>query len=90
MPNSLTFLLICLIIRRKEGENMRNFDYSDLASRSWDSEIIGLVTQIHEYKGRQELYLKQKPTELDHYIVYICILAYISLCLFQIFTLHNT
>ena len=68
MPNSLTFLLICLIIRRKEGENMRNFDYSDLASRSWDSEIIGLVAQIHEYKGRQELYLKQKPTELDRLI----------------------
>ena len=68
MPNSLTFLLICLIIRRKEGENMRNFDYSDLASRLWDSEIIGLVAQIHEYKGRQELYLKQKPTELDRLI----------------------
>ena len=35
---------------------MRHFDYSTLASMSWDSEIIGLVAQIHEYKGRQELY----------------------------------
>jgi len=43
---------------------MRNFDYCKLAKRSWDSEIIGLVAQIHEYKGRQELYLKQKPAEL--------------------------
>ena len=44
---------------------MRNFDYRELTGRSWDSEIIGLVAQIHEYKGRQELYLKQKPMELD-------------------------
>ena len=47
---------------------MRNFDYNRLASRSWDSEIIGLVAQIHEYKGRQEIYLKQKPAELDRLI----------------------
>ncbi|MDD6825824.1 MAG: Fic family protein [Oscillospiraceae bacterium] len=47
---------------------MRNFDYISLSRRTWDSEIIGLVAQIHEYKGRQELYLKQKPTELDRLI----------------------
>lgn len=47
---------------------MRDFDYSNLAGRSWDSEIIGLVAQIHEYKGRQELYLKQKPAELDRLV----------------------
>ena len=47
---------------------MRNFDYRELTGRSWDSEIIGLVAQIHEYKGRQELYLKQKPMELDRLI----------------------
>lgn len=47
---------------------MRNFDYSELAKSLWDSEIIGLVAQIHEYKGRQELYLKQKPAELDRLI----------------------
>lgn len=47
---------------------MRTFDYSSLASRSWNSEIIGLVAQIHEYKGRQELFLKQKPAELDRLI----------------------
>ena len=34
---------------------MRNFDYSELASRSWDGEIVGLVAQIREMKGRQEL-----------------------------------
>ena len=47
---------------------MRNFDYSELLKNLWDSEIIGLVAQIHEYKGRQELYLKQKPAELDRLI----------------------
>ncbi len=47
---------------------MRNFDYSSLAGRSWDSEIIGLIARIHEYKGRQDLWLKQKPTELERLI----------------------
>jgi Fic family protein len=47
---------------------MRNFDYSELEKSLWDSEIIGLIAQIHEYKGRQELYLKQKPAELDRLI----------------------
>lgn len=44
---------------------MRIFDYSKLTTNLWDSEILGLVAQIHEYKGRQELYLKQKPAVLD-------------------------
>ena len=44
---------------------MREFNYDALKDRGWDSEILGLVAQIHEYKGRQELYLKQKPTILD-------------------------
>lgn len=47
---------------------MRVFDYSALKNCHWDSEILGLVAQIHEYKGRQELYLKQKPAALDKLI----------------------
>ncbi len=47
---------------------MRNFDYAKLKEYSWDSEVLGLVAQIHEYKGRQELYLKQKPQTLDRLI----------------------
>lgn len=47
---------------------MRSFDYSNLKNKTWDSEILGLVAQIHEYKGRQELYLKQKSEELDKLI----------------------
>ena len=33
---------------------MITFDYSSLRTRQWDSEILGLVAQIHEHKGRQE------------------------------------
>ncbi|MCD8311678.1 MAG: Fic family protein [Firmicutes bacterium] len=44
---------------------MRTFDYTQLASRQWDSETLGLVAQIHEFKGRQEMFLKQKPAVLD-------------------------
>ena len=44
---------------------MRNFDYKKLKDIKWDSEILGLVAQIHEYKGKQTLYLKQKPATLE-------------------------
>lgn len=44
---------------------MREFNYSSLKNKTWDNEIIGLVAKIHEYKGRQELYLKQKPEVLE-------------------------
>ncbi len=47
---------------------MRNFDYSKLANRTWDNEILGLVAKIHEYKGRQELFLRQKPVELKRLV----------------------
>ena len=47
------------------GRRMRRFNYDTLKDRHWDSEILGLVAQIHEFKGRQELYLKQKPAALD-------------------------
>ena len=39
--------------------NMREFDYVKLKSKLWDSEILSYVAQIHEYKGRQELYIWQ-------------------------------
>ena len=47
---------------------MRIFDYANLINRSWDNEILALVAQIHEYKGRQELYLKQQPAQLDRLV----------------------
>ena len=44
---------------------MRIFNYANLKNHKWDSEILGLVAQIHEFKGKQELYLKQKPVALE-------------------------
>lgn len=47
---------------------MRNFDYTKLADYKWDSEVLSYVAKIHECKGRQDLYVRQKPIELDRLI----------------------
>ncbi len=44
------------------------FDYSELEIRTWDKEILNYIGLIHEYKGRQQLYLVQRPDELDKLI----------------------
>ena len=47
---------------------MRVFDYGKLKSLQFDSRVINLLTGIHEAKGRQELYLRQKPEELNRLV----------------------
>ena len=47
---------------------MRNFNYSKIKDKKWDSEILSLVTSIYKYKGKQELYLKQRSEELNKLI----------------------
>ncbi|MBS3991853.1 MAG: Fic family protein [Erysipelothrix sp.] len=44
---------------------MRTYDYTDLSRLVIDIEILSLVSRIHEYKGRQELYLETQPQTLD-------------------------
>lgn len=44
---------------------MKIFDYSKLENRQWDKEVLNYVGLIHEFKGRQQLYLNQKPDELE-------------------------
>lgn len=44
---------------------MRVFNYTELKNKKWDSEIMAYVSNIHEYKARQELFLMQKPEALD-------------------------
>ena len=44
---------------------MRVFNYSAIRERKWDSEILGLVAAIYKEAGKQELYLKQRPEELE-------------------------
>ena len=44
---------------------MRFFDYSKLKERKWPKEVVNYVGLIHEFKGRQQLYLQQRPDELN-------------------------
>lgn len=44
---------------------MRDFNYSKIKEQKWDSEILGLVAAIYKYAGKQELYLNQRPKELE-------------------------
>ena len=43
---------------------MRNFDYSKLKERTWDNEILSLVSKIHEYKGKNENYFKSNNVKI--------------------------
>lgn len=44
---------------------MNTFNYKALENKTWDNEIMGLLSFIHEERGKQALYLKQKPEELE-------------------------
>ena len=47
---------------------MRSFNYSALKDKKWDNEIVSYVSLIHEHKAKQEIFLKQKPHELEKLI----------------------
>ena len=44
---------------------MREFNYSQIRDRKWDSELLGLIAAIYKEAGKQEMYLKQRPEELE-------------------------
>ena len=44
---------------------MRKFNYSKIREQKWDSDILSLIAAIYKEAGKQELYLKQKPEELE-------------------------
>ena len=44
---------------------MRTFNYSLIKEKKWDSELLGLIAAIYKEAGKQEMYLKQKPQELE-------------------------
>lgn len=46
-------------------KGMRTFNYSNLKEQKWDSEILSYIAAIYKEAGKQELYLKQKPQELE-------------------------
>ena len=44
---------------------MRTFNYSEIRNQKWDSDILGLIAAIYKEAGKQEMYLKQRPEELE-------------------------
>lgn len=44
---------------------MRDFNYSSIRNTKWDSELLGLVAAIYKEAGKQEVFLKQRPEELQ-------------------------
>ncbi len=44
---------------------MRLFNYSEIKNQKWDSDILGLIAAIYKETGKQEMYLKQRPEELE-------------------------
>jgi len=44
---------------------MRPFNYSEIKHKMWDSDILGLIAAIYKEAGKQEMYLKQRPEELE-------------------------
>ena len=44
---------------------MREFNYSIIRDKKWDSELLGLIAAIYKEAGKQEMYLKQRPEELE-------------------------
>lgn len=44
---------------------MRDFNYTKIRDNKWDSELLGLIAAIYKEAGKQEMYLKQRPEELD-------------------------
>lgn len=44
---------------------MRSFNYSQIKDLKWDGDVLGLIAAIYKEAGKQELYLKQRPEELE-------------------------
>lgn len=47
---------------------MRVFDYSQIGKEKWDSELVGLIAAIYKSAGRQEMYMRSRPQELERLV----------------------
>lgn len=57
------------ILRERRGDKgMRTFNYSLIREQKWDSEVLGYIAAIYKEAGKQELYLKQRPEELERLV----------------------
>lgn len=50
---------------RSVTKGMRMFNYSKIREQKWDSEVLSYIAAIYKETGKQELYLKQRPDELE-------------------------
>ena len=50
---------------------MRTFNYSTIKNQKWDSDILSLIAAIYKEAGKQEMYLKQRPEELEKLVIKI-------------------
>lgn len=66
-PESIDVALILRYYLREtwRDEGMRNFNYSEIRDQKWDSDVLGLIAAIYREAGKQEMYLKQRPQELE-------------------------
>ena len=54
-------------ILNREG-NMRKYDYKNKWQKLLTPEVVSLLTQIHEYKGEQTLFIEAKSDVLTHLV----------------------
>ena len=47
---------------------MKNFDYQHLLHKSWNTDIVNLIAKIHEFKGRESVFLQQQPENLERLV----------------------
>lgn len=47
-------------IKRRRGR-MRKFDYEHIDQELFDKEIVALLTELHEFRGKQEFYMESYP-----------------------------
>src|SRR5665647_3902752 len=53
------------LMGRKERSALREFDYTTVPNELMNHELMNLVSAIHEYKGKQELFIEAKPDVLQ-------------------------
>ncbi|MCQ2552869.1 MAG: hypothetical protein MJ150_01000 [Clostridia bacterium] len=44
---------------------MKDFNYEKYRKANWDNEVLGFIAQLHEFKGKQEMFLRKTSLELE-------------------------
>ena len=44
---------------------MRTFNYLKIKEQKWDLDVLSLIAAIYKEAGKQEMFLKQRPQELE-------------------------